>query len=95
MSGASNNERLVRMANQIAAFFRTYPDREAVNGVRKHIASFWTPKMRRSLTAYLPEAGDKVDWIVVKALTQPIIPVGEEAPQRSNHLDDELACDAG
>lgn len=95
MSAVSNEEKLVRMANQIATFFRTYPEREAVNGVRKHIASFWTPKMRRSLTAYLPEAGDKVDWLVVKALTQPVIPVGEEAPQRTEHLDDELACDAG
>ncbi len=39
------------MANQIAAFFRSYPDEEAVAGIHDHIRSFWSPAMRRDLLA--------------------------------------------
>lgn len=43
MSGA----KLVRMANQIAAFFRSQPEAGAIAGVADHIRSFWSPVMRR------------------------------------------------
>ena len=46
------NEKLVRMANQIAAFFRSYPQDEAVAGIHKHVTAFWTPRMREQLAAY-------------------------------------------
>lgn len=44
-------EELVRMANQIAQFFAVYPDTEAVEGVRDHLAKFWAPAMRKELLA--------------------------------------------
>ena len=34
---------LTRMANQIAAFFEAYPRAEALEGIAKHIKSFWDP----------------------------------------------------
>ncbi|MBF8740302.1 MULTISPECIES: formate dehydrogenase subunit delta [Pseudomonas] len=47
---SSGHESLVKMANQIAQYFASEPDRAlAVEGVRQHIQSFWTPAMRRQL----------------------------------------------
>jgi len=40
---------LVRMANQIAAFFAPYPKEEAVAGVSEHLRKFWDPSMRVAL----------------------------------------------
>ena len=51
MSARSTDDKLVRMANQIACFFQSYPDDEAMAGIQKHIVAFWTPKMRRALAA--------------------------------------------
>jgi formate dehydrogenase subunit delta len=45
-------DKLVRMANQIAAFFASEPDRRlAVEGVAGHLSRFWEPRMRRELLA--------------------------------------------
>lgn len=44
-----NTEKLVRMANQIAEFFNSYPGEEGVAGVRDHIHAFWTPRMVAAL----------------------------------------------
>ncbi len=39
-----SSENLVKMANQIAHYFDSEPDRAlAVQGVRQHLQSFWTP----------------------------------------------------
>lgn len=46
----SGHDSLVKMANQIAQYFASEPDRAlAVQGVRQHLQSFWTPAMRRQL----------------------------------------------
>ena len=37
---------LVRMANQMADYFQSFPASEAAPGVADHIRKFWTPKMR-------------------------------------------------
>ena len=68
MSALTSDEKLVRMANQIAAFFRSYPDAEAVAGIHKHVVAFWTPKMLASLEACLPAMGERVDPLVVRAM---------------------------
>lgn len=51
--------RLVTMANQIAEFFETSnPDRnEAVKATAHHLRSFWEPRMRREIVAYLTSSG--------------------------------------
>ena len=54
--------KLVRMANQIAGFFRSYPEAAAREGVRAHLVSFWTPRMLQDLCKH--EADPNVDALV-------------------------------
>lgn len=50
---------LVKMANQIGAFFDAMPDRtEALEGVATHLRKFWAPGMRRELLAHVDAHGD-------------------------------------
>ncbi len=54
MSGSV--DRLVSMANDIANFFHSEPDRAAaVDGVANHLKRFWDPRMRRKIVAHLAE----------------------------------------
>ena len=64
--------KLVTMANQIASFFATEPDREiAVAGTANHIRKFWEPRMRRSLFAALDASDDHgMHELVVAALKE-------------------------
>lgn len=49
-------ERLVAMANDIANFFESEPDRAAgIDGVADHIRRFWEPRMRQKIIAHLHE----------------------------------------
>jgi formate dehydrogenase subunit delta len=75
------DDKLVFMANQIAGYFRSYPEADAVAGVADHIKSFWTPGMIRSLTARLRDHRDGTEGLVVKALLGRAAsePVGEHA----------------
>ena len=50
-----SEDKLVRMANDIAKFFLPYGEAKAVEGIRHHIASFWTPKMRAGLAGRLAD----------------------------------------
>jgi formate dehydrogenase subunit delta len=51
-------ERLVAMANDIAAFFDSDPDKNsAAEGVRNHLAKFWEPRMRREIQAHVERGG--------------------------------------
>ena len=41
-----SGERLVQMANDIADYFTSEPDRElAINGMAQHLKRFWEPRM--------------------------------------------------
>ena len=41
---------LVKMANEIAAFFESEPDRSVVEeSIASHLKRFWDPRMRRQL----------------------------------------------
>ena len=54
-----NIERLVAMANDIAAFFDAEPDKAvAAEGVRFHISRFWDPRMRREIIAHVQTGGE-------------------------------------
>jgi len=48
---ADTAERLVYMANQIAAFFASQRHERAVLGAADHLAAFWTPAMREAILA--------------------------------------------
>lgn len=44
----NNQEKLVKMANQIGIFFASMPDREeGIDGIATHLKKFWTPSMRK------------------------------------------------
>jgi formate dehydrogenase subunit delta len=60
--------KLARMGNQIADFFRAYPEEEAVAGIRDHIRAFWTPRMREAARAAAVQPGSGFDPLVAKAL---------------------------
>ena len=61
-------EKLARMANQIAGFFRSYPEDKALAGIRDHLVAFWTPGMREALLAHVDRGGAGLDPLVVQAL---------------------------
>jgi formate dehydrogenase subunit delta len=55
-------EQLVRMANQIGAFFEAMPDRpEALAGISNHLKKFWEPRMRRELLAHIDQTAKTQD----------------------------------
>ena len=58
---------IVRMANQIATFFKSYPHDEAVEGVFGHIRDFWEPRMKKALATYIAEGGAGLEPLVVEA----------------------------
>lgn len=67
-----NLPKLVTMANQIASFFATDPDRAAgVASTANHIQKFWEPRMRKELLAGF-DAGkcDGLHELVVAAVQQ-------------------------
>ena len=51
-------EKLVKMANQIGDFFKSYPEDAAVEGIRDHISKFWNRKMRDEFFAHLDKKGE-------------------------------------
>jgi formate dehydrogenase subunit delta len=63
-----NHDKLVRMANQIAGFFRSYPEDQALAGIRDHLVAFWTPGMRRQILAFAGTGEEGLDPLVAKAL---------------------------
>lgn len=64
-----NAQKLVKMANEIAAFFAAEPRREdAIAGVSSHLRRFWDPRMRRAILAHLDAGGDGMHDLVLEAL---------------------------
>ncbi len=63
-------DHLIRMANQIGAFFEAMPDHaQAVEGIAQHIKNFWEPRMRRELLMHLDAHGlGSLKAIVAEAL---------------------------
>jgi formate dehydrogenase subunit delta len=64
----SHDNRLVYMANQIGAFFRSQGHDQAVSGVADHIHKFWDPRMRKAIFAHLDAGGAGLDPNVREAL---------------------------
>ena len=60
---------LVKMANQIAAFFDAMPDRaESLEGVALHIRKFWVPRMRQRFLAHVDAGGAGLHPLVLQAV---------------------------
>ena len=60
---------LVKMANQIAAFFDAMPDRaEALEGVALHIRKFWVPRMRQRFLTHIDRGGVGLHPLVMESM---------------------------
>ncbi len=73
------HSKLVYMANQIATFFKSQPESEAVQGVATHINKFWEPRMRRQLFEILEKDDNGLNALVIQAA--PLIRKPEPAEQ--------------
>jgi formate dehydrogenase subunit delta len=56
-----NIDHLVRMANDIGAFFAAEPSGEPARAVLNHIKRFWDPRMRREMVEHFRTGGDGLD----------------------------------
>jgi formate dehydrogenase subunit delta len=69
------DEKLVYMANQIAAFFAAQGEAKAVPAIADHLKKFWDPEMRRKFltladkpeTTLHPLTRKAIDLLKVKA----------------------------
>lgn len=69
-----NDQDLVRMANQIADYYRAYPEEEAVTGIAAHIRSFWDPRMRDGLASHLAGGGRGLSPLALAAARSLLVP---------------------
>jgi len=58
---------LIRMANQIAGFFKLYGPEEGKKEVAAHINNFWEPRMREKFFQHLAAGGEGLDPLVIEA----------------------------
>jgi formate dehydrogenase subunit delta len=66
-----NANRLVAMANDIAAFFAAEADRPAAAAaVANHLRKFWEPRMRRELIAHYRSGGQGLTDLAFAGVAQ-------------------------
>jgi formate dehydrogenase subunit delta len=64
-----HNEKLVKMANDIANFFNAESDKEiAAEGVKKHILRSWDPRMRKEIIQYYQDNGEGFNALAEQAM---------------------------
>jgi len=73
-------EKLSYMANQIARFFASKPEEQAIAGTEDHIRRFWDPRMRSQILAHLEAGGAGLDPIARAAVAR--LKAGESATAR-------------
>ena len=55
------NNNLISMANQIGAFFKSYPDKEqATKDIAAHLKKFWPPIMRNEIIEYVDSSKENL-----------------------------------
>ena len=70
---------LVKMANEIGAFFEAGGDRdEAVKSIATHLRNFWEPRMRNEIIAHAHKGGADLHKIVREAV------LSLEAPHKTS-----------
>ncbi|WP_343315737.1 formate dehydrogenase subunit delta [Brucella sp. BE17] len=75
------DEKLVRMANQIATFFLSQPEDSRIEGVAVHINKFWEPRMRRRFFEIVDAgAGNFLPLVLAAAakINRPVEPVADQ-----------------
>ncbi len=75
--------RLVYMANQVASFFASYPEAEAIDGTANHLKSFWDPRMRREIEAHLANKGGERLSPIALAAVKRVADKGSAAEKKS------------
>ena len=70
----SDSETLVRMANQIADFFKSQPEEDALKGAANHIRYFWDPRMRTKMAEHLARGGEGLNPLARAAVEQVCTP---------------------
>ncbi len=63
-------EKMIRMANQIALFMQSRPEKTAAEGVASHISDYWEPRMRNQLFDHIAAGGAGLHPLVLKAAPQ-------------------------
>ncbi len=62
-------ERLVTMANDIAAFFHSAVDQdEAAQSVALHLKRFWDPRMRKQIIAHCLDGGAGLSQLALQGV---------------------------
>lgn len=74
-------EKLVRMANQIAIFFKSQGEATAAASVADHLTQFWDPRMRRTLIAFAEAGGEGLDPVVAEAVKRMAAAAGNVSPE--------------
>ena len=76
---STSMDTLVRMANQIADFFKIQSADLAVAGTADHIRKFWDPRMRAMMTQHLAHGGAGLNPIALTAAQQVCQPASKTA----------------
>ena len=61
---------MLRMANQIADFFKGYPREDARKEAATHFNNYWDPRMRKHLLKHLAKGGEGLDPLIIEAAAQ-------------------------
>ena len=66
-----HSENLVKMANDISAFFASDCDHAAaVKGMADHLTKFWDPSMRKAIICHYLEGGEGLSELSKDAVKQ-------------------------
>lgn len=68
MSANAPTDKLAQMAGQIAEFFKSYPEQEAVASIADHINQFWSWRMREDFVSAYGQDHAALEPLVAKAL---------------------------
>ena len=78
---SKTEETLIRMANQIAAYFKPYSHDQGVAEVQAHIKAYWTPKMRYEINERAARDPSGIEPLVLEAVKDfKRLAVGEPVP---------------
>lgn len=61
-------EKLVKMANQIGAFFGAQKASQSAAGMAEHLTKFWDPRMRALIIEHVAHGGAGLDPIALEAV---------------------------
>ena len=65
---------IVRMANQMADFFKSYGNEEGSKDLATHINNFWEPRMREHFLDLFAQGGNAFQPLVLLAATRVVDP---------------------